>query len=369
MTMLGRYRVEALLHRGGMGEIFLARTTGPGGFERSVVIKRLKDALNEDPPIRKLFEREAFLLARLHHPNIVRAIDYFFHDGAPHLVLEHIQGRNLRNVAYQSRKVAGSFPLRYGLYVTAQLLRGLHYTHHARGDGGRPLGITHRDICPSNVMVSYFGEVKVADFGIASMAGAQRLTSPGYFRGKVQYAAPEQMTGESGGVASDVYSAGVVLAELISGRMLFKAASAADTVRLVLSENRDRTVARVLAGSPQVMGLRAALRGALAVAPSDRFESALQFAEVLESIAKEQRLGCTPAQLGLFMRRIYDGDPELPVDDAFDWKAGSIPTLHDGDPPPAGEGEVESFAKATRQRRFLSWLPFGRSAALLTGGL
>jgi eukaryotic-like serine/threonine-protein kinase len=379
MATLGRYRVEKVLHRGGMGEILLAKTDCPGGFARQVVIKRLKQDLTEDPTIRTLFEREAYLLARLHHPNIVRAVDYFYVDGTPHLVLEHIQGRNLRNVVFQARKVSGQMPIRYALYVVAQLCRGLHYTHHARDHDGRPLQIAHRDICPSNVMVSYFGEVKVTDFGIASMAGAERLTGPGFFRGKVQYASPEQITGEGFGVSSDVYSAGVVLAEMLSGKMLFNGTSAHDTVHLVLSENRERTIDRILEGVRPVPGLRTALRGALAVLPADRFPTALQFAEALEAVARLQSLTCTPAQLGLFLRRVYDGEADLPVDDIFDWNAGAVPSFADEteivpSPLPRTESrevpesvEVARFVEQNRKRKgLLAWLPFVGRAAIFS---
>ncbi len=354
MRPVGRYLVEKLLHRGGMGEILLARTDGPGAFSRRVVIKRLKGDVMDDPAVRTLFEREAFLLSQLHHPNIVRAVDYFFDNGAPQLVLEHIQGKNLRHVVYQSRRIAGHVPMRYVLHIVAQLLRGLHYTHHARNDDGSPLEIAHRDICPSNVMVSYFGEVKLTDFGIASMAGAERLTSPGFFRGKVQYASPEQISGEGFGVTSDVYSVGVVLAEMLSGRMLFNGSSASDTVRMVLSENRERTIDRVLEGVPATPGLRTALRGALAVMPSDCFGSALHFAEALERIMRLQHLECTAAQLGLFLRRIYDGDPDFPVDDIFDWNAGAVPAFAEelaSDRPKSPPPSVRKVVEVSRTER------------------
>jgi eukaryotic-like serine/threonine-protein kinase len=364
MVVLGRYRIERVLHRGGMGEILLAKAEGPGGFSREVVIKRLKEDVSSDPTIRTLFEREAYLLARLHHPNIVRAIDYFYDRGLPHLVLEHIRGRNLRNAVFQARRVSKEMPVRYALYIAAQLCRGLHYTHHARNEDGTPLEIAHRDVCPANVMVSYFGEVKVTDFGIASMAGAERLTGPGFFRGKVQYASPEQITGEGFGVASDVYSAGVVLAEMLTGKMLFNGSSAHDTVQLVLSENRERTIDRILEGVRPVPGLRTALRGAIAVLPADRFASALQFAEALEAVARLQNLQCTPAQLGLFLRRIYDGEAELAVDDIFDWNAGSNPSFGEEEeiavenspqtePHEIAQNEVGKFAEQRRRRKGL----------------
>lgn len=364
--LLGRYRIESLLHSGGMGEILLAKSVGAGAFERRVVIKRLKKELVEDPAIRMLFEREAFLLARLHHPNIVRALDYFLEGGAPHLVLEHIPGRNLRKVSHAARKAVGGLPIRYALHVVSRLCRALHYTHYARDEEGRPLAIAHRDICPSNVMASFFGEVKLTDFGIANMAGAERLTGPGYFRGKVQYAAPEQITGEGGGVASDIYSSGVVLAEMLSGRMLFRGRSPSDTVRMVLSEDRERTIDRVLHGITPVPGLRAALRGSIAVLPRDRFPTALQFAETLEAIAREQDMVTTQEQLGLFLRRIYEADEELAVDDGFDWKAGAIPTFS-SDPAPetATEDLTQQVERSAKRRRLFGWLPFVSPVTLL----
>lgn len=313
-----RYAILGSIHRGGMGEILLAGLEGAQGFKRKVVLKGLLSRLSEDHVSHELFMREARLMARLDHPNIVRVFDLPYVAGKPYLAMEYVRGRNFHQVIQRSGTWSAGMPVRIALHVVAEALRGLHYAHSAKDENGLLMGIIHRDVSPGNILVSFFGEVKVTDFGIAKIANAPRFTGPRSIRGKARYVAPEQVRGEPASVLSDVYTAGVVLAEAFLGQALWERPTLPETLQAIISEDRDRTIERVLANRPAIPGLRAALRGALALQAGDRFSSALQFAETLEAISRSLGGGgCTHVDLGLYVRRLFSDAPDLPADDGF----------------------------------------------------
>jgi serine/threonine-protein kinase len=307
-----QYSILGSIHRGGMGEILLARVEGREGFARKVVLKGLLARLVEDDVSYQLFMREARLMAALDHPNIVRVFDLPYIAEKPYLAMEYVRGRNFHQVIQRS-SASGRMPVRLALHVVSEALRGLHYAHNAKDDQGRPMGIIHRDVSPGNILVSFFGEVKVTDFGIAKIADAPKFTGPRSIRGKARYVAPEQVHGEQASVASDIYSAGVVLAEALLGEPLWERASVPETLLAIVSEDREKTIDRVLKDRPTVPGLKAALRGALALSAKERFGSALQLAETLETIARS--IGGTPTHvdLGLYIRKIFRDAPDLPA--------------------------------------------------------
>lgn len=326
-----RYVIKDVLHRGGMGEILLAEVMGADGFRRPVVLKGLLDRFKDDPVSKALFLREAQLMARLDHPNLVRVFDLPVLDGRRYLAMEFVHGRNLHQVIQRVCVPNQGIPqdqLRFFLHVAAEICRGLHYAHALRGEQG-PLGLVHRDVSPGNVLMSFFGEVKLCDFGIARVDASPHLTAPKSIRGKARYVAPEQVKGETATLHSDVYSAGVVLAEALLGRALWDAKSVPDTLLAIVSEPREHTLDRVLQGR-NVRGLRAALRGALALDPRDRFASALLLAETLESIAEDLGPRVSPVELGLFLRGAFRRDHDVPDQDGFG---------PSGFPPPRFEAE------------------------------
>lgn len=310
-----RYEIRQALYQGGMGAIYLARLIGPDGFSRKVVLKGLLDRLDDDDVSTQLFLREARLMARLDHPNIVRVFDLPVLDDRMYLAMEHVAGRNLHQIIQRSPQTP--LPLRLVLYAVAEALRGLHYAHAVCDERGRHLGLVHRDVSPGNVLISFFGEVKLCDFGIARFEGAPQLTAPQSIRGKARYVSPEQIRGSRASALSDVYAAGVVLAEAIRGRPLWDYPTIPETLLAIISEPRDLTLDRILEDRPEVPGLRAALRGALAQRPEDRFGTALQFAETLEAVGERLGPRVTPVELGLALRKVFHGDEDVPGHDGF----------------------------------------------------
>lgn len=309
-----RYTILGAIHRGGMGEILLARAEGADGFSRKVVLKGLLPALDDDDASLEMFRREARIMARLEHPNVVRVLDFTYVHDKPYLAMEYVRGRNLHQVI-QRALAYGGLPPAVVFHVLAQALRGLHSAHTARDEDGSRLGAIHRDVSPGNILLSFFGEVKVTDFGIAKAEGSRSLTGPRAIRGKARYAPPEVIRGEAATPRGDVFAAGVVLAEALTGEPLWDQRTVSDTLIKIVSEPRDETVDRVASRVPTIRGLRAVLRKSLALYADDRFPTALAFAEALEALSRTVGGPLTQAELGTYLQALFADAPDLPRED------------------------------------------------------
>jgi serine/threonine protein kinase len=211
---IGRYRRLAELGRGGMATVYLAAASGPQGFTKLVVLKELRPDLAQDAEFRSMFLDEARLAARLNHPNVVQTYEVG-EDGKSHvIVMEYLEGQPLS----RARKVLPS-PLTY--FALSNVLTGLEHAHDLQDFQGRPLNVVHRDVSPHNIFVTYSGEVKLCDFGIAKAADSSGVTATGDMKGKLSYMAPEQARGEVVDKRADLFGLGVVLWETATGRRLW----------------------------------------------------------------------------------------------------------------------------------------------------
>jgi eukaryotic-like serine/threonine-protein kinase len=218
----GKFRDIAELGKGGMGDVFLTVAAGPAGFNKLLVVKRLRHSLSSDPEFLRMFLNEARLSARLNHPNIVQTYEVGF-DGARHFIaMEYLQGQSFYRLIRRAA-TSGGVPLEMQLRVLADALAGLHHAHELTDYDGTPLEIVHRDFSPPNIFVLYDGQVKLVDFGIAKTAGSAE-TKAGIFKGKIQYVSPEQYTGGPIDRRADIYSAGVILWEAVTQRRMWKGA-------------------------------------------------------------------------------------------------------------------------------------------------
>lgn len=228
--MLGRYVIDGHLGDGGMADVFRGRAMGAEGFTRAVAIKRIRADVRRDPTFAEMFVAEAKILASLQHPNIVSVLD-FDRDvhGRLYLVMELVEGPDLDRLF-----ASGPLPYSTIIYVIAELLRGLGYAHNlpARADGVR--GIVHRDVSPQNVLLSWNGEVKLSDFGIAKVRIAAAATASMVVKGKPGYLSPEQISGLPLDGRSDLFSVGVVLWQMLTGQHLFAMGTTTETVARVL---------------------------------------------------------------------------------------------------------------------------------------
>jgi eukaryotic-like serine/threonine-protein kinase len=227
-TVLSRYHLQGRLGSGGMAEVWLARASGPSGFEKQVVVKRILPQLAGDPTIEALFRAEARIASRLDHPNLLHVFDFGQEpDGSLVMVMELIDGASLRTVVravgpdrfLDSRVVAK---------LIAQVCEGLHAAHELKDEKGISLNLVHRDISPENILLARSGAVKVADFGIARLDREVQLTSPDTFRGKIGYASPEQIMCQPVTRQSDVWAIGVTLFEVLTGQKPFAADTEAE---------------------------------------------------------------------------------------------------------------------------------------------
>lgn len=224
-----QYRLGPLLGAGGMAEVYYGQAQGVDGFLSPVAIKKVRSAHLADPEFLAAFSAEAKLAARLSHPNIVRVVDYQLDaSGAPFIVMEYVYGRDL-----SALRRKGALPCSVAVYVVGEMLRGLAYAHNLPTTAGLR-GVVHRDISPQNVLLSWHGEVKISDFGIARAFSTSHLAQSATIKGKPGYMSPEQISSEPLDGRSDLFSVGVVFWELLTGVSLFDAMTYRETMARVL---------------------------------------------------------------------------------------------------------------------------------------
>src|SRR5258706_3511583 len=262
-----------------MAEVFLARQSGPEGFEKVCVLKRMLPHLSDDEMFVNMFLDEARLAARLTHPNVAQIFDFGRHDDAYFLAMEYIPGANLHFVIGEHDRQHMQLPLAPVLRVTALACAGLGFAHDATDEYGLPLDIVHRDISPHNIMLSTNGDVKVIDFGIAKAAIGLNHTKAGTLKGKYAYMSPEQVLGKALDRRTDIYAIGLVLYELLAGRP----AIAGESDASLMSAAARRDYPGIETRRPDVPAeVRAVLEKALALNVYDRYASAGAMADDLE---------------------------------------------------------------------------------------
>lgn len=219
---LGRYELIKRIAVGGMGVIYLAKSRGAGGFEKTVIIKKILDHLADEPEFITKFLDEGRTVVHLTHGNIVPVFDMGAEDGEYFIAMEYLPGRDLRDVLKSLSQEGALIPMSLAVFIAIEACKGLDYAHRCTGEDGKPLGIVHRDVSPSNIMLSRDGEVKIIDFGIARATGRVAKTMTGRIQGKVCYMSPEQASGKSVDHRSDIFSMGVVLYEMLTGVRAFQ---------------------------------------------------------------------------------------------------------------------------------------------------
>jgi len=229
----GKYVLLRRLAIGGMAEIFKAKVAGAEGFEKDLVIKRILPHFSDDETFVQMFVDEARLTAKLQHPNIVQIFDFDVADDSYYIAMEYIEGKDLHDLIEESHRQHDPLSVPQCVWLAIEVAKGLHYAH-TKEDKGQPLNIVHRDVTPSNVMISYRGDVKLMDFGIAKATQRSTKTQAGAVKGKVAYMSPEQARGKPIDGRTDVFALGVMLWEMLTHTRLFLAESDFDTLNNVL---------------------------------------------------------------------------------------------------------------------------------------
>src|SRR5262245_23174009 len=278
----GKYSLLRKLSAGGMAELFRALHRSVAGFEKLVVIKRILPSMNQDKGFIEMLLHEARVAATLSHPNIIQIFDVGHIEGKFFIAMEHIHGEDIRSIVRaMKKKNVTEFPLEHTLSIVLGMCAGLGYAHEKRDLDGATLDIVHRDISPQNIVVTFTGDVKIVDFGIAK-SGTQvgEDTRDGQLKGKVPYMSPEQASGERIDWRSDIFATGVMLFELTTGKRLFKGTSEFETLKLICDKEYPLPT-QVRPGYPSA--LERVVMKALAKKKDERYQSAREMQGELEA--------------------------------------------------------------------------------------
>jgi eukaryotic-like serine/threonine-protein kinase len=299
-TMLGRYRLLMELGHGGMAHVYLALVTGLAGFSKLVVLKVMRDELREHPASLNMFLGEARLAARMNHPNVVQTSEVGEDGGRYFICMEYLEGQTLSRLL--KKTIDGSLPLAARLEIMCQMLEGLSYLHAFSDLDGTPLGLVHRDISPNNIFITFDGGVKVLDFGVAKAAGISHVTEAGTFKGKLGYAAPEQIVGRSD-QRSDVFAAGVLLWEILTYRRLTQDRTQTEIVQgRIAGAESELMLQRGADVPPELMEICAK---AASKSPDDRFPTAGAMREAIKKYVADNSLDYPSQKLRDLLHDLY----------------------------------------------------------------
>lgn len=303
-NQFGPYLLEERIGAGGMAEVWKARRQGLEGFQKTVAIKRILPHLSADADFVEMFIDEAKLAAQLNHANIIHIYDLGKIDESYYIAMEHVEGNNLRAVLKEARSRGEAIPVGISLWIAHALTEALDHAHHKRDFSDQELGLVHRDVSPHNVLLSFEGDIKLCDFGIAKAAFRNSNTQSGALKGKLRYMSPEQARGEQVDARSDIFATGAILYEMLSGRPLFSGDSELSLLEVV-REAGFEDLKTVDASLPEpVCDL---VRGALAKDPRERVPSAGSFASGLEECLKTLNLTVGKSDLAEYMKGLFLG--------------------------------------------------------------
>jgi serine/threonine protein kinase len=303
---LGAYQLLSQLAVGGMAEIYVARTHGVGGFEKQVALKVIHPNFSADPDFVQMLVDEAKLSVQLQHANIVQTFDLGRVDEQYYIAMELIDGVDLYKLLRRASEHEVDFPFEVAAFIAAEVCAGLDYAHRKRDDRGRPLQIVHRDVSPQNILVSFDGEVKIVDFGIAKAAMRGQQTAAGVIKGKYYYMSPEQAWGDKIDARTDIFSAGILLYEMLVGQMLYMEEDIEKLLDVVRKAN-------IPPPSSQRMGvpreLEQIVMRALKKRADDRWPSAGELSTALAHFLRGFAPDFSRARLATFVREVMGDDP------------------------------------------------------------
>ncbi len=299
--VIGDYQVVSRLGGGSMADLYIAKKISTFGFVHRAVIKQVKRSRSDYKQLQRMLLDEARATACFDHPNLIRMFDVGETDNGVYVALEYVEGTDLRRVNAKLRQRKEALPFELACFLVSEVLRGLHHAHTASGPDGGSLDIVHRDVNPSNVLIATPGHVKLTDFGVVRMRERiQQKTEPGLVKGKYAYLAPEYIAGEPCSVQTDLYAAGIMLFELLSGRECFSGNTAYEVMWKIVNKgvpmyrlNRE--------GVPD--DLQRIVQRATAMVPERRYSTAQDFANALEAWLMRSGRHATPWVLSVFFNR------------------------------------------------------------------
>jgi serine/threonine-protein kinase len=323
---LAGYEIVAKIKSGGMAALYLGRKTGAGGFAKYVAIKVILDHMAEEPTLVAMFLDEARLSARIEHPNVVHIHELGEEDDKHFLVMEYVAGCSLAQLQRAVMKRARRLTPAVVAYVGMQVAAGLHAAHEAVDDDGVLLHVVHRDVSPKNILIAYKGYVKLIDFGIAKVRDASQSTSAGSLKGTIRYMSPEQAAGRNVDRRSDVFSLGIVLWEMLTGRPLFQAENELAALDMV----RSAAVPPPSHFAPIPPALEQVVMRMLRASPDERFTTTDEVQRALAAAVPES-LSFSPQRLGELVSALLPAPSDADIDPSIVSALGRPLPLHDAD--------------------------------------
>lgn len=299
----GKYLLLEKLHCGGMAQLYRAKITGVQGFEKFIAIKMILPHLAGEKEIVSSFIDEAKLAALLNHQNIVQIYDFGNMEDSYFISMEYLLGKDLRTVAKKSREKDLPLSFEYGLYITSRICSGLDYAHKLKDFQGKPLNIIHRDISPQNILITYEGDVKIVDFGIAKAACQSTKTQMGMIKGKVAYMSPEQAAGKIIDHRSDIFPTGILLYEMVTGKRMFEGD---DTLQILAKVREAKFEAPEMVKCDLPKKICDILHRSLAKEPEQRYESCGEMLADLEECMFGLALQPTARGLAQYMKELFE---------------------------------------------------------------
>jgi len=342
----GRYQLLEKIAAGGMAEVFKARMRGEEGFEKIVAIKRILPHMADNDDFITMFVDEAKLAAQLTHNNIIHIYDLGKVEQYHYIAMEYVEGKDLRSILKLGGEREFPLPPELALFVASKIANALDYAHRRLGIDGKELNLVHRDVSPQNILISFEGDIKLCDFGIAKAATKVSQTQTGALKGKLQYMSPEQAWGKKIDRRTDIFSLGIVLFEMLTGERLFTG----DTDLTILEQVRDARVVAPSTRNPDVpKKVDQIVLKALAKNPQDRYQNASELEKDINQVLYSYQPTPGPADLAIYMHRLLDASPaasDAQIDAAFA-KAEQAPVA---EPQKKGKGLVIAKKAAVPER-------------------
>ncbi|MBM4344293.1 MAG: serine/threonine protein kinase, partial [Deltaproteobacteria bacterium] len=305
----GRYLLRERVGRGGMAEVFRASLPGFGGFDKVVAIKRMFREFGHDPGFVQMLTDEAKIVSQLAHPNIVQILDVGRLGDDYFMAFEFVEGVDLFAVLQRHHETEADLPIELACFAVAELCAALDHAHSRRNPTGESLGIVHRDVSPQNVLLSYLGEVKLTDFGIAKAAHRFTQTQAGLVKGKVYYMAPEQVLGHAIDHRADLFAAGILLYETLVTQPLYDELDQQKLLDVVSRAHFRWPTDKVQRVPP---ALRAVVDRALRLRADERYQSGREMRAAILGAVRELGLAAERDDLGTYLRAMYGMQPDRP---------------------------------------------------------
>jgi serine/threonine-protein kinase len=305
MEHFGKYILVDKISSGGMADVYRAKVVGIRGFTKTVAIKRIHPHLLERKRFLRMFTDEAKIASRLVHPNIVQIYDLGEADGTPYIAMEYVPGRDLFRVLQRLGSLDRRCPWRLATRIVHEVCTGLHFAHDFRSPDGQPQEIVHRDVSPRNIIITYNGEVKLTDFGVARARDREEHTEHGIIKGKVRYLSPEAAYAKEVDRRSDLFSLGIVFGEML---LMAPLRTGDNEMAMLLDIRKGEFDRKRFNAIPKP--LRSVLNRALEVEPGDRFPTAEEFSDQLLTKCDENSKPMSEAEVATFMHSLFADDIE-----------------------------------------------------------